>query len=285
MAHGYHIGYLEQLHNCKMFCWTVPLPVILSLGFLSHLDSSWLVGIVLPTLGWNFWEEYVFEAAREILGRLRAGALFRLVRGKLKFAGLMVISLERPSNTSDSGKAVWPADLRSEMAEGGIWWNRVPVSWGAEARVTGGQRDPVGLACRVGRRRCWSEGSWLTSPCPLRPACELGDCVRRTNRDSASAKSSKPGKLRGGGGGCFMGARRPLKSPKVQEAWAHWRQHQATGLRPAQAGREGGKPCSFLHPVRTPATSPWPHPPGGAKWLRNLRLGIIWRGTGPQNIL
>lgn len=42
--------------------------------------------------------------------------------------GTMVVSLERPSNTSDSGKAGWLAVLRSEMAEGGIGWNRVPVS-------------------------------------------------------------------------------------------------------------------------------------------------------------
>lgn len=40
--------------------------------------------------------------------------------------GTMVVSLERPSNT-DSGKAGWPAVLRSEMAEGGIGWNRVAV--------------------------------------------------------------------------------------------------------------------------------------------------------------
>lgn len=167
-----------------MFCWTIPLLVILSLGFLSHLASSWLVGIELPILGWNFWGEYVFEAAREILGSLRAGALFLLVSGNLKFSGLMIISLERSSNTSDAGEAVWPADLRSEMVEGGIGWNRVPV--------------PEVLR---------PEWQWSEE------FCELGDCVRRTNRDSAW-KILEARKVEGG---MFYGCL------KVQEAWAHWR--------------------------------------------------------------
>lgn len=233
-----------------MFCCIVPLPVILSLGFLSHVASSWLVRIGLPTLGWNFWEEYVFEGAREILGHLRV--LFRLVRGNLKFAGLMVISLERPSNTSDSGKAVWPANLRSEIIEGGLWWNGVPVSWGAEARVTSGQRNPVGLDCRVGHRRFWIEDSWLAFPCPLRPACELGDCVRRKIETQL------------------------LQNPWSQESWARdvlwvskdrWRaprsrkpeltenQHQATGLWPAQARRQGSHT-----PFSTQSEPLQPHP-------------------------
>lgn len=55
------------------------------------------------------------------------------------------------------------------MAEGGFYGIEFPVSRGAEARVTSTQEDTVDLDCRVGHRRCSSEGSWLTS-CPTQ-AC------------------------------------------------------------------------------------------------------------------